>query len=69
MHVQLNKCQTDLYLLELSHQMTNVCLLISDFLLVFDCSFMLETLNCSAHLKIKANTIQKSTNNFMSNHG
>ena len=28
---QLNKYQTNLYLLELSHQMTNVCLLISDF--------------------------------------
>ena len=40
-YVQLNKYQTDLYLLELSHQMTNVCLLISDFLPAFDCSCML----------------------------
>ena len=30
--VQLNKYETDLYLLELSHQMTNDCLLISRFL-------------------------------------
>ena len=41
--VQLNKYQTDLYHLELSHQMTNVCLLISDFLPAFDCSCMLGT--------------------------
>ena len=41
--LQLNKYQTDLYLLELSHQMTNVCLLISDFLPAFDCSCMLGT--------------------------
>ena len=41
--LQLNKYQTDLYLLELSHQMTNVCLLISDFLPIFDCSCMLGT--------------------------
>ena len=41
--LQLNKYQTDLYLLELSHQMTNVCLLISDFLPAFDCSCSLGT--------------------------
>ena len=35
--VQLNKYQTDVYFLELSHQMTNDCLLIFGFLLVFDC--------------------------------
>ena len=38
-------CQLKLnrYLLELSHQMTNVCLLISDILPIFDCSCMLGT--------------------------
>ena len=41
--LQLNKYQTDLYLLELSHQMTNVCLLISDFLPIFDWSCLLGT--------------------------
>ena len=40
---KLNRYQTDLYFLELSHQMTNVCLLISDFLPAFDCSCMLGT--------------------------
>ena len=41
--VQLNRYQAYLYLLESSHQMTNVCLLISDFLPPFDCSCMLGT--------------------------
>ena len=36
LYVQLNKYQTDLYLLELSHQMTNVCLLISENLPRFE---------------------------------
>ena len=42
-YVQLNKYQADLYLLQLSHQMTDVCLLISYFLSAFDCSGMLGT--------------------------
>ena len=39
----LKKHQTDLYFLELCHQMTNDCLLISGFLPVFDCFCVLGT--------------------------
>ena len=41
--ITAKRYQTDLYLLESSHQMTNVYLLISDFLPAFDCSCMLGT--------------------------
>ena len=39
LYIQLNKYQTDHYLLELSHQITNVCLMISDFFTHF-CLFL-----------------------------
>ena len=76
--------QTDLYLLELSHQMTDFCLLISDFLPVFDCSCHVGNIKlfCTSKNQNKNNSVflcckyfqilvnfQKSTNNFMSNHG
>ena len=41
--IQVNEYQADLYLVELIHQMTNVCLFISYFLPTFDCSCMLGT--------------------------
>ena len=44
--LQLNKYQTDLYLLELSHQMTNVCLLISENLPRFEKICDTGTQNC-----------------------
>ena len=44
--VQLDKYPTDPYVLELSHQMMNVCLLISDFLPTFYFSCILGTYNC-----------------------
>ena len=47
--LQLNRYQRDLYLLKLSRQMTNVCLLIFIFLTFFDCSCMLGTQNCFAN--------------------
>ena len=82
--IQLNKYQKDLYFFESSQQMTNDdCLLISGFLPIFDCSCVLGTKNCSASLNFKPKQVcvpvlqmfsnlvnfQKSTNNFMSNHG
>ena len=52
--VQLNKYQTDLYLLELSHKMTNVCWLISDFLPALDCSCMHLKLFCTSKTDFKS---------------
>ena len=78
--LKLNEYQTDLYILELWHQITNVCLLISDFLLFLHvgniklfCTSKSQNKNNSVFLCRKPFQIlvnfQKSTNNFMSNHG
>ena len=80
----LNKYQTDLYFLESCHQMTNDCLLISGFLPVFSLFLHVGSIElfCTSKRQNKNNSLflcckpfqilvnfQKSTNNFMSNHG